>query len=71
MLLHLLAIAVTAKICGVKIVEFKFGIGPKVCDVSKVTVRLIPIIGYVKMIDSRFYGIKKEKKNMHMTISPN
>ena len=59
LLLHLLALAVTAKLCGVNIVEFKFGIGPKICDVSKVSVRLIPIAGYVKMIDSRESALKK------------
>ena len=51
--LHLLAMTITAKMFGVKTVEFSFGIGPKVVRINNIIIKLIPIAGYVKMMDSR------------------
>ncbi len=51
--LHLFAIAVTAKMLGVKIIEFSYGIGPKVLHINKNIIKLFPISGYVRMVDSR------------------
>jgi len=60
-LLHLLAMAVTAKLFRVKIVELSYGIGPKIFCLSKVSVRLIPFAGSLQMIDSRANEIEESE----------
>ena len=51
--LHLLAMAVTARMFGVSIVEFSYGVGPKIGQINNIIIKLIPISGHVKMLDSR------------------
>jgi len=69
-LLHLLGIAVTARLFGVNIVEIGFGFGPKLFNTGKVSVKSLPLGGYVKLLDSRADSIEEHDNKYAFDLKP-
>lgn len=68
--LHLVFGALTIAWCGVKITEICYGTGPKLVSFGKITIRLIPISGYARMLDSRENNLEEHELQFAYNLKP-
>jgi len=68
--LHLVFGALTIVWCGVKITEICYGTGPKLVSFGKITIRLIPISGYARMLDSRENHLEEHELQFAYNLKP-
>jgi regulator of sigma E protease len=67
-LFHELGHYVVARICGVKVITFSIGFGPKLLSIhtksNEWCVSLIPLGGYVRMLDAREGAVSANEKHL-------
>jgi len=74
-IIHELAHFLVARWCGVKILRFSIGFGKalfKWCDKlgTEYVLALVPLGGYVKMLDGREMEVKAEEKHLTFDVKP-
>ncbi|TQV89284.1 site-2 protease family protein [Aliikangiella coralliicola] len=70
MTLHISAMAIFVKLCGVKIKEITYGAGPTLARIGIFQFKPLPLSGYVKTLDSRESEVSEKEKRFAFNHQP-